>query len=133
MKIGELSKETGLAPSRIRFYEAEGLLTSVERKANGYREYPPVAVKVLEIITCAQKNGFSLEEIRPLLPQPKTVKWQHDDLLRALRGKLEEIEEMQKRLAQNKRQVMAIIKSIEEKPENLRCADNLELVMSKMR
>ena len=37
MKIGELSRLTGLATSAIRFYEASGLLPSAERGANGYR------------------------------------------------------------------------------------------------
>ncbi len=31
MKIGELAERTGLATSRIRFYERIGLLKSVER------------------------------------------------------------------------------------------------------
>ena len=28
MKIGELARRTGLAPSRIRFYEASGLIAA---------------------------------------------------------------------------------------------------------
>lgn len=39
MRIGELAKISGLAPSRIRLYEASGLIKSVGRKANGYREH----------------------------------------------------------------------------------------------
>lgn len=39
MKIGELARRTGLAASRIRFYEEAGLLV-VQRQANGYRDYP---------------------------------------------------------------------------------------------
>jgi DNA-binding transcriptional MerR regulator len=34
MKIGELAK-TGITPSRIRFYEAEGLLPRPSRQGNG--------------------------------------------------------------------------------------------------
>lgn len=41
MKIGELAKRSGLAASRIRFYEKIGLLKTVKRSANGYRSYPP--------------------------------------------------------------------------------------------
>ena len=67
MRIGELAKISGLAPSRIRFYEASGLISSVERKANGYRDYAPDTEWVLEIITGAQAAGFSLEEIRQLM------------------------------------------------------------------
>lgn len=41
MKIGERAARTGPTPSRIRFYERIGLLTSVERQANGYRRAHP--------------------------------------------------------------------------------------------
>ena len=41
LRIGELAQRTGLAPSRIRFYERIGLLQTVERQANGYRSYRP--------------------------------------------------------------------------------------------
>lgn len=54
MRIGELAKISGLAASRIRFHEASGLIKSVERKANGYRDYAPDPEWVLEIITGAQ-------------------------------------------------------------------------------
>jgi hypothetical protein len=37
MKIGELAERTGLAPSKIRFYEAHGLIAPVQRQANGIR------------------------------------------------------------------------------------------------
>lgn len=61
MRIGELAECTGLAPSRIRFYEGIGLLT-VERRQNGYRTYPPQAVLVLDLIATAQQAGFSLDD-----------------------------------------------------------------------
>ncbi len=44
MKIGELAERTGLATSRIRFYERIGLLKAARRQANGYRSYPDDAV-----------------------------------------------------------------------------------------
>lgn len=68
MRIGELAERTGLAPSRIRFYERIGLLKTVRRKANGYRTYPPEAVTMLKLITTAQQAGFSLDELTSLLP-----------------------------------------------------------------
>ncbi|TWC24898.1 hypothetical protein FBY06_10367 [Pseudomonas sp. SJZ085] len=46
-----------MAPSRSRFYEASGLIKSVERKANGYRDYAPDTEWMLEIITGAQAQG----------------------------------------------------------------------------
>ncbi|MDH0646904.1 MerR family transcriptional regulator [Pseudomonas sp. GD03858] len=132
MRIGELASITGLAPSRIRFYEASGLIRSVERKANGYRDYDDDAVWVLEMITSAQAAGFSLEEIRQLLPS-NAEGWQHDELLAGLKRKVEEIERLQQRLARNKAQLLLVIDGIEGKPEGMPCADNSQRVLERLR
>lgn len=129
MKIGELSKLSGLAPSRIRFYEASGLI-STTRQANGYREYSPQSAQTLAIITCAQQAGFSLEEIRRLLPNANG--WAHDELLEGLRRKVEEIEAMQKRLEQSKAQLLATIAGIESKPDGMQCTENMERVLANL-
>jgi DNA-binding transcriptional MerR regulator len=62
MRIGELAARVGLTRDALRFYEQVGILTS-ERRANGYREYPPEAVPWLEYVRTAQTLGFSLAEI----------------------------------------------------------------------
>ena len=132
MKIGELASRTGLAASRIRFYEASGLI-SAQRQANGYRHYPEQVVQTLGIISCAQQAGFSLEEIRRLLPDANTEGWAHEQLLGSLQRKVGEIEAMQQRLAQNKTQLLTIIASIESKPEGMPCTENAERVMAQLR
>lgn len=132
MRIGELAKLSGLTASRIRFYEAAGLLNAVERKANGYRDYTPDAVWMLEIIAGAQSAGFSLEQIRSLLPvDPGT--WRHEELLDALKRKLVEIEAMQKRLKENRAQLLLAIESIENRPEELPCTDRAQWVLNRLR
>ncbi|ANY87277.1 MULTISPECIES: MerR family transcriptional regulator [Pseudomonas] len=132
MKIGELAKITGLAPSRIRFYEASGLIHSVERKANGYRDYADDAVWVLEMITSAQAAGFTLEQIRHLLPVNANG-WRHDELLDGLKRKVEEIDALQQRLARNKEQLLLVIDGIQSKPEGMPCADNTQRVLNQLR
>ncbi|WP_242207418.1 MULTISPECIES: MerR family transcriptional regulator [unclassified Pseudomonas] len=132
MKIGELAKISGLAPSRIRFYEASGLIKSVGRKANGYRDYAPETEWILQIITGAQSAGFSLEEIRQLLPV-NAQEWQHEEMLVGLKRKVEEIEILQQRLAHNKAQLLRVIHGIESKPADVGCADNAQLLISQMR
>ncbi|RWU17909.1 MerR family transcriptional regulator [Pseudomonas alkylphenolica] len=132
MKIGELAKITGLAPSRIRFYEASGLIHSVVRKANGYRDYGDEAVRVLGIITSAQAAGFSLDEIRHLLPV-NAKGWQHDELVQGLKRKVEEIEALQQRLASSKAQLLQVIEGIESKPEGMACEDNAQRVLNGLR
>ena len=132
MRIGELAKISGLAPSRIRFYEASGLIKSVGRKANGYRDYAPDTEWVLEIITGAQAAGFSLEEIRQLLPMNANG-WRHEELLSGLKRKVEEIEVLQQRLAQNKAQLLLVIEGVESKPEGMGCVDNTQLLLHRLR
>lgn len=132
MKIGELAMRSGLAASRIRFYEASGLLNA-QRQANGYRSYPEQAVQTLGIISCAQQAGFSLEEIRRLLPQADSPGLGHAELLASLRRKVDEIELMQQRLMQNKAQLLTIIATVEGKPEGMHCAENAERVLANLR
>lgn len=131
MRIGELAERTGLAPSRIRFYERIGLLKTVERRSNGYRTYPPEAVLVLNVITTAQKAGFSLDELRALLP-PDLEQWEHDALFDALRRKVRDIEALEARLAQSKAQLVELMVEIEAKPEDIDCAANARRVLSRL-
>ncbi|MHB9800241.1 MerR family transcriptional regulator [Pseudomonas sp. MT3] len=134
MKIGELASLSGLAPSRIRFYEASGLIALVRRGANGYREYPAETLDLLEIIRCAQQTGFSLEEIRNLLPHSApALKNGHDELLASLRRKVAEIEAMEQQLRQNREQLLAVIDGIENKPAGMDCQANAERMVAEMR
>lgn len=128
MKISDLAKRTGLAPSTIRFYESKGLLKSVGRLANGYREYPLEAVSVLSIIINAQQTGFTLDEIRQVLPADST-NWRHDELIAMLAKKLADIESLEVRLAQNKAHLRSLIELINSKPEGMACEENAVRVM----
>lgn len=128
MKIGELSERTGLAPSRIRFYERIGLLKTVKRQSNGYRDYPKEAVMVLELITTAQDAGFSLDELSSLLPSD-LENWNHSFLLNALQQKIKDIEDMQAKLAINKAQLLEVLNEIQAKPDDMDCATNAKRVL----
>jgi DNA-binding transcriptional MerR regulator len=129
MKIGELARRSGLSTSTIRFYESKGLLNAVSRLQNGYRSYPLEAVALLNIITNAQQTGFSLDEIRQVLPQDLS-NWHHDALVAALHRKVADIEAMEVKLAQNKAQLMAVLHLIDTKPEDMACAENASRVLT---
>ena len=66
MPIGEVAERARMSASRIRFYEARGLLPEPER-AGGKRRYGEEVLRRLAIIDAAQRVGFTLEEIRDLL------------------------------------------------------------------
>lgn len=68
LTIGELARRVGLRTSALRYYEKEGLLEPTERSEAGYRLYAPEAEETLRFIQRAQRLGFSLSDIRALLP-----------------------------------------------------------------
>lgn len=133
MKIGELAKAAGLAPSRIRYYEAQGLIGSVDRGLNGYRQYSRETRQILEIIITAQQAGFSLEEIRNLLPQHGKAGWSQDKLLVGLKKKLTEVEALQARLIETQASLKAVIVRIETTSPGGDCFDNIEGVLASLR
>ncbi|PKO26504.1 MAG: MerR family transcriptional regulator [Betaproteobacteria bacterium HGW-Betaproteobacteria-9] len=132
MKIGELVKHSGLAPSRIRFYESSGLIRGVERQENGYRVYGPEALWTLDIITSAQRAGFTLAEIRVLLPNDQ-ARWQHDELLAGLERKVAEIDALRQRLEESKAQLLVVIDGVKNRPDALACTDNAQRVLEKLK
>ena len=88
MKIGELARRAGVAPSKIRFLEARGVLSS-ERLANGYREYGEEAVSSLQIILQAQSVGFTLDEIERTI---RSEQLSCADMVEKLKEKLVELD-----------------------------------------
>lgn len=130
MKIGELAEMTGVAPSAIRFYETIGLVAP-ERNSNGYRNYDRETVLILRIITGAQSAGFSLDEIRSLLPT-KASGWQHDKMIALLEEKIAGIEAMQKQLKKNKTQLLSVIETLKNRPQDVDCEDRKAWVLDSL-
>ncbi len=67
MKIGELSKQTGVSIDTIRYYEHRGLIPPAARTQSGYRQYSVSDITRLKFIVQAKDLGFTLEEIGQLL------------------------------------------------------------------
>lgn len=67
LSIGSVARRAGVGVDTIRYYERAGLMPSPRRRASGYREYGPDAVRRLRFIRRAKELGFSLAEIGELL------------------------------------------------------------------
>ncbi|MFF9555957.1 MerR family transcriptional regulator [Streptomyces albus] len=67
MKIGELSRRTGVSVRSLRYYEQRHMLAS-ERTAGGHREYPEAAVDRVILIQQLFAAGLCGEKIASLLP-----------------------------------------------------------------
>lgn len=129
MNIGELAERTGLTRSRIRFYEAKGLLRLVNRSGNGYRSYQPDAVLVLKMITSAQQAGFSLQEIAQILPAD-LGNWQHDEMMQMLQQKIGTLTDMIAQLEQSRRSLMLLVAAIDSKPAEMGCDENARRILA---
>ena len=66
LTIGALGARTGVAASALRYYEAEGLISS-SRTGGGQRRYSRDTVRRVSFIRIAQQVGLSLEEIEEAL------------------------------------------------------------------
>lgn len=67
MRIGELSKATGVDIETIRFYEKSGLLPGPARQANGYRDYAQQHLERLAFIRHCRALDMSLADVGLLL------------------------------------------------------------------
>ncbi|WP_336653182.1 MULTISPECIES: MerR family transcriptional regulator [unclassified Leucobacter] len=66
MRIGEISRLTGIGARMLRYYEDEGLLTP-ERRANGYREYSESDAARVRTIRDLRAAGVPTRFIRIVL------------------------------------------------------------------
>jgi DNA-binding transcriptional MerR regulator len=62
LDIGEVAERAKLAPSALRFYETQGLITSIGRRGLR-RQFSPDVLERLALIAIGRSAGFSLEEI----------------------------------------------------------------------
>lgn len=66
MRIGELSKLSGVSVETIRYYEAQGLIPKAQRSMNNYRSYSEGHLKRLSFIRHCRSLDMSLDDIRLL-------------------------------------------------------------------
>ena len=105
MKISEICSKTGMTKDTIRFYEKLGLLTKVNRRGNGYKDYADTHVEQLNLIKHAKELGFTLEEINQLATLLFTKQLTTSEMLHFLTQKEEEIDNKIRKLQQFKVQI----------------------------
>ncbi|MCR6483042.1 MerR family transcriptional regulator [Amycolatopsis sp. OK19-0408] len=71
MRIGELSRRTGVSPRSLRYYEAQGLLAST-RSGTGQRHYAEAGVERVVLIRQLFDAGLSSRVIATVLPCVET-------------------------------------------------------------
>ena len=66
LTIGETAERAGVAPSALRYYESQGLISSTRTSGN-QRRYERATLRRVSFIRSAQRVGLSLEEITEAL------------------------------------------------------------------
>lgn len=66
LTIGEVAARSGVATSALRFYEAEGLISSTRTTGN-QRRYERSTLRRIALIQAGKAAGISLDEIRQAL------------------------------------------------------------------
>jgi MerR family transcriptional regulator, redox-sensitive transcriptional activator SoxR len=66
LTIGQLSERSGVAPSALRYYESQGLI-SATRTTGNQRRYLRSVLRRIAFVRSAQRVGLSLEEISEAL------------------------------------------------------------------
>lgn len=72
MRIGALSRATGVDIETIRFYEKSGLLPGPARSENGYRDYAQAHLERLAFIRHCRALDMSLADVAQLLASLNT-------------------------------------------------------------
>jgi DNA-binding transcriptional MerR regulator len=67
MRIGELSRRTGVHERLLRYYEEQGLLHP-ERRPSGYREYGDADIDTVRRIRSLLAAGLNTSTIATILP-----------------------------------------------------------------
>ena len=109
MKVSELGRRAGIAPSAVRWYESVGVLPRPLRRDNGYREYTQDDLARLRLVItlrrlglgpgdagriarlCLERGGLDLDLAPLIATQRSAIARQRDDLDR-LEAELVDIE-----------------------------------------
>lgn len=115
MNISQLAKTISVSTDTVRYYEKQGLLQAPTRQENGYRSYTAAHVETIRFVRGAQSLGFSLAEIRLILPQFAGGKLGRTDIEHQLQTKMAQIDAHIQQLQTLKNELQATFAS-------LRCA-----------
>ena len=102
MLIGKLSALSGLSKDGIRHYEELGLITSSAKKAGSreYRDYDVEAFDIILKVRNAQRLGFALKDIGPLIRAYEAKSFSAEETINILSERLQEVRDKIKELHQ---------------------------------
>lgn len=119
MQIAEFSKEIGLSPDTVRYYEKIGLIPPVQRTKNGIRVFSQEDLKRGDFVKCMRAAGLSIETLSryfKLIEQGEHTVGFRLELLQEQRSKLvEHIQELEETLNKLDKKISYYDKETEQK------------------
>ncbi len=109
LKIGDVSKRSGVGVEALRFYEKGGLLDRPSRTYGGYRVYGEEVLERLAFIKRAQALGFSLEEIRRIVEDARKGQSPCEEVREIVRRRMEELDARLRELQRHRRELKATL------------------------
>ncbi len=119
MNISQLAKANDVSTDTVRYYEKLGLLAPPLRQDNGYRSYSPAHGETLRFVRGAQALGFSLTEIRAILPQLAEGRFGRSAIEQQLQAKMAQIDAHIQQLQTLKKELHASFASLRCAPEQV--------------
>ena len=93
LKIGEVSRRSGLPVKTIRFYSEEGLIHPSARSEGGYRLFSEEVFEELALIRTLKSMEIPLQDVRQILESRRSGFCTCAALQERIRGKAGEIEQ----------------------------------------
>lgn len=117
LKIGEVSRQSGIGIEALRFYEKSGLLDRPGRTYSGYRLYDESVLERLAFVKKAQVLGFSLDEIKQLIAHKRAGENPCAEVREIVKVRLAELDERIKQMIQYRDELAAALTEWEETGE----------------
>jgi MerR family transcriptional regulator, copper efflux regulator len=117
LKIGEVSRLSGIGIEALRFYEKSGLLDRPGRTYGGYRLYDESVLERLAFIKQAQILGFTLDEIKQLISHKSAGENPCAEVREIVRTRLTELNERIEQLIQYRDELTAALTEWDETGE----------------
>lgn len=105
LKIGDVSKKSGIGIEALRFYEKSGLLEKPSRTLSGYRVYDADILERLAFIKQSQALGFSLDEIKRIIDDARGGQSPCDEVREIVRRRLEELDERMREMRRYRKEL----------------------------
>lgn len=128
MKIGELSRATGVAVDAIRYYEKSGLLQPPARLANGYRAYGQPQLEQLAFVRHCRALDIPLADVTRLVDFVRSPAADGNDIDRLIDAQLLRVRARRKSLQALERQLVALRAQCDSNHQAHACGILAELV-----